>query len=232
MSVEVGDLKVIVGRFEMRSWTRLLTVLVATLLFVTPLTFASAQSGNDGYNGYDYFSGVPSDPVALPATGANSATGGDAPYLGIVSGSAGILSTPASSGADSVTSGYVPYLGLVGDSAGLPVVLPQTGANVGFLDGIPLYDMTVGGLATAPSGVPNGFVWPDDVPYVYGDLSGASVASAPTTLPVTGFIWPDDIPYAFGDTLTFNDSGASGMPVAPSNLPQTGADSLGVVGGR
>jgi len=111
----------------MRSSTRLITVLIAALLFVTPLTIASAQSGTEGYDAYynlgnGLYNDSPNLPQALPVTGGIFYDGSTdfpvAPTLGLPE------ALPVTGGIFYDGSTDFP----VAPALPLPEVLPVTGA--------------------------------------------------------------------------------------------------------
>jgi len=111
----------------MRSSTRFITVLIAALLFVTPLTIASAQSGTDDYDAYyNLGNGLYNDnatlPQALPVTGGIFYDGSTdfpvAPTLGLPE------ALPVTGGIFYDGSTDFP----VAPTLPLPEVLPVTGA--------------------------------------------------------------------------------------------------------
>ena len=109
----------------MRSSFKLINVLVAAVLFVTPLAIASAQSGNDGFDAYfSPATGNVAEPIVVPSGDATASSPDLLPLTG----------------AD--TNSVLPDMG-VNDFAvpadlsidpGEPTALPVTGADSGALD--------------------------------------------------------------------------------------------------
>jgi hypothetical protein len=221
----------------MRSSTRLINVLVAALLFVTPLTFASAQSGNDGYDAYfNFAAGGAAAPIVLPWMGERTGTLGDAfadasVFVAPIRALAPDTLPVTGASFDEASALRDAYADLRATGDLIPDALPATGADLSIsaLPDMEPYEFAVSGNPFAddePAGLPvtgaDGSSVLDDV--VRYELAASGIVldevGEPTFLPQTGLdasTLPDVVRYelAVSGVLISTDR----EPVA---LPQTG----------